>query len=80
VDKIHACQNDCMLFLNEDTMLEECHVCGISRYKQNDKNINEDVMGENKKVKSVPTKVAWYFSIIPHLRRLFTNKANAELL
>jgi mannose/fructose/N-acetylgalactosamine-specific phosphotransferase system component IID len=28
----------------------------------------------------VPAKVAWYFSIIPHLRRLFTNKANAELL
>jgi hypothetical protein len=68
VDKIHACQNDCMLFLNEDTMLEECRVCGISRYKRNDKNINEDVMGENKKVKSVPTKVAWYFPIIPHLR------------
>jgi hypothetical protein len=37
-------------------------------------------MGENKKVKGVPAKVAWYFPIIAHLQRLFMNKANAELL
>jgi hypothetical protein len=30
-------------------------------------NIDEDDMGENKKVKRVPAKVAWYFCIIPHL-------------
>jgi hypothetical protein len=80
VEKIHACQNDCMLFRNEDAMLEECRVCGTSRYMQNDKNIDEDDMGENKKVKRVSAKVAWYFPIIPHLRWLFMNKANAELL
>jgi hypothetical protein len=80
VEKIHACRNDCMLFRNEDVMLEECRVCGTSRYKQNDKNIDEDDMGENKKVKRMPPKVAWYFPIISHLRWLFTNKANAELL
>jgi hypothetical protein len=66
VEKIHACQNDCMLFHSEDAMLEECRVCGTSRYKRNDKNINEDDMGENKKVKRVSAKVAWYFPIIPH--------------
>jgi hypothetical protein len=33
VEKIHACRNDCMLFHNEDAMLEECRVCGTSRYK-----------------------------------------------
>jgi hypothetical protein len=33
VEKIHACRNDCMLFHNDDAMLEECHVCGTSRYK-----------------------------------------------
>jgi hypothetical protein len=33
-----------------------------------------------KKVKRVSSKVAWYFPIIPHLRLLFTNKANAVLL
>jgi hypothetical protein len=69
-----------MLYHNEDAMLEECRVCGTSQYKQNDKNIDEDDMGENKKVKRVPAKVAWYFLIILHLRRLFMNKANDELL
>jgi hypothetical protein len=44
------------------------------------KNINEDDMGKNKKAKRVPSKLSCYFSIIPHLRRLFANKANAELL
>jgi hypothetical protein len=33
VEKINACQNDCMLFHDEDAMLEECRVCGTSRYK-----------------------------------------------
>jgi hypothetical protein len=80
VEKIHACQNDCMLFHNKDAMLEECCVCGTSRYKGNDKNIDEDGIGENKKVKRVPTKVAWYFLIIPRLQQLFTDKANVELL
>jgi hypothetical protein len=67
VEKIHACQNDCMLFCNEDAKLEECHVCGTSQYKQNDKNSDEDDMGENKKVKIVQANMAWYFPIIPHL-------------
>jgi hypothetical protein len=37
VEKSHACQNDCMLFCNEDAMLKECHVCETSQYKRNDK-------------------------------------------
>jgi hypothetical protein len=44
------------------------------------KNNDEDDMGENKKVKRVPAKVACYFPIITCLRRLFMNKANTELL
>jgi hypothetical protein len=31
------------------------------------KNIEEDDMGQNKKVKRVPDNVAWYSPIIPHL-------------
>jgi hypothetical protein len=57
-----------MLFRNKDAMLEECRVSGTSWYKRNDKNIDEDDMGENKKVKRVPAKVALYFPIIHHLR------------
>jgi hypothetical protein len=68
VKKIHACRNNCMLFHNEAAMLEECRVCGTSRYKRNDKNIDEDDMGENKKIKRVPARVAWYFPIIPRLQ------------
>jgi hypothetical protein len=51
VEKIHACRNDCTLFHNEDAMLEEFRVCRTSRYKQYDRNVDEDDMGENKKVK-----------------------------
>jgi hypothetical protein len=80
VEKIHACRNDCMLFLNDDAMLEECRVCGSSRYKWNVTNIDRDDMGENKKDKRLPAKVALYFPIIPHLKQLFANKANAELM
>jgi hypothetical protein len=62
VEKIHAYRNDSMLFHNKDAMLEEYHVCGISQYKRNDKNIDEDDMRENKKVKRVSAKVTWYLS------------------
>jgi hypothetical protein len=62
VEKIHACQNDCMLFCNEDAMLEECGVCGTSRYKRTDKNINEDEMGKIKKIKEC--QLRWH-SISP---------------
>jgi hypothetical protein len=57
-----------MLFYKDDAMLEECHVCGSSRYKQNIKNIDGDDMGENKKDSRLPAKVAWYLPIIPHLK------------
>jgi hypothetical protein len=68
VEKIHACRNDYMLFHNKDAMLEEYCVYEITQYKRNGKNIDEDDTGENKIVKRVPAKVAWYFPIIPHLR------------
>jgi hypothetical protein len=58
VEKIHACRYDCMLFRNEDALLEECRVYRASQYTGNDKNIDEDDMGENKKVKRVSAKVA----------------------
>jgi hypothetical protein len=30
--------------------------------------------------KKIPAKVMWYFHIIPHLKRLFRNKAHAKLM
>ena len=38
-----------------------------------------DVEGEVIK-KKVPTKVMWYFPIVPQLKRLFRNKAHAKLM
>jgi hypothetical protein len=33
VEEIHACKNDCVLFLGKNTKLTECPECGTSRYK-----------------------------------------------
>ena len=30
-DKIHACQNDCVLFWKENSELDRCPICGVSR-------------------------------------------------
>src|ERR1051325_465661 len=48
-DKIHACPKNCVLFRNEYASLNECPKCGALRYKK----------------KLSPTKVLWYFPIIP---------------
>jgi hypothetical protein len=58
VEKIHVCRNDYMLFHNDDAMLEECHICGSSRYKGNVTNFDGDDMEENKNDKRLTTKVA----------------------
>ncbi|GJN27750.1 hypothetical protein PR202_gb15798 [Eleusine coracana subsp. coracana] len=49
VEKIHACRNDCMLFRGGNAMLEECRICGSSRYKQNAVDMDENDTGEVKK-------------------------------
>ena len=32
-EKIHACQNDCILYRNEFENLSECPMCGASRWQ-----------------------------------------------
>jgi hypothetical protein len=51
VEKIHACQNDYILFHNEDAMLERCRVCGTSRYKEMTKILLKMTWGRIKKLK-----------------------------
>ena len=75
VQKIHACPNDCILYCNEYEDLDACRVCNASRYKTK-RDDPSDVEGEPKK-KRPPTKVMWYFPIIPRLKQLFVNKAHA---
>ncbi|KAJ9544533.1 hypothetical protein OSB04_024240 [Centaurea solstitialis] len=68
--KIHACINDCILYRNEYKDLSECPTCGKSRWKVDKKT--------GKKYENVPTKVLWYFPIIPRLKRLFQSKITAK--
>src|SRR3989337_1460713 len=79
VQKIHACPNDCILYRGEEyENLNACPVCGALRYNIRQDNAG-DVEGERPR-KRVPTKVMWYASIIPWLKRLFRNKEHAKLL
>ncbi|XP_023759479.1 uncharacterized protein LOC111907900 [Lactuca sativa] len=57
-EKIHACENDFVLFWKEHKDASQCPTCGTSRWKKNTKN--------------VPSKVLWYFPIIPRFRRMFS--------
>lgn len=68
--KIHACINDCVLYRNEYKDLEVCPTCGKSRWKVDDKTW--------KLYKRIPTKVLWYFPIIPRMKRLFQTKTIAK--
>ncbi|KAM3222212.1 hypothetical protein P3L10_021482 [Capsicum annuum] len=49
-EKIHACPNDCMLFWNDNANLDNCVVCGSSRWK----NVLDELTNKTSKV---PAKV-----------------------
>ncbi|KAJ0046364.1 hypothetical protein Pint_04209 [Pistacia integerrima] len=62
-EKIHACQNDCIIFRNEYKDLSKCPSCGVSRWKKQ--------VGKSSSNSKVPSKVLWYFPLIPRFRRMF---------
>ncbi|XP_074297920.1 uncharacterized protein LOC141628719 [Silene latifolia] len=64
-EKIHACPNDCILYLDEFESLKICPECNVSRYK---------------KKEGVPANVLWYFLIIPMFKRMYSNPEVAEKL
>ena len=74
VEKIHACKNDCILFRGDHANDTECPKCQTSRYKR--KNDGGDEVRRH----GAPQKVAWYFPLIPRLRRLFASRKDAQLL
>jgi len=75
-EKIHACKNDCILFHGDNVALTKCPNCGTSRYKW-----RTDEGDDSKEThRRVPSKVAWYFPIIPRLKRLFATSKDARLL
>ena len=70
IERIHACPNDCMLYRGDKyENLHACATCGTSRYKKEPNEIVDDVTKNGP-----PTKLLWYFPIIPRLKRLFENK------
>jgi phosphopantothenoylcysteine synthetase/decarboxylase len=83
VEKIHVCKNSCVLFCGDYTDLDKCLKCDYDRYKRkkdggddnsaDDENEPDEIRGKKKKAKrGAPVRAAWYFCIIPRLRRWFT--------
>jgi hypothetical protein len=91
VEKIHACKNSCVWFRGDYADLDKCPKCGYDRYKRkkdgaDDNNAdyeNEpcEIRGKKKKANiGAPVRVAWYFCIIPRLKRWFVTRKEAQLL
>jgi hypothetical protein len=89
--KILACKNNCVLFHGDYADLDKCPNCGYDRYKRkndggddnnvDDKNEPGEIRGKKKKAnRGAPVRVAWYFYIIPQLRRWFATRKEAQLL
>ncbi|XP_074351799.1 uncharacterized protein LOC141690944 [Apium graveolens] len=67
-EKIHACENDCMLFYSDDKDLENCKYCELSRYK-------DSINGGSD---TIPRKILRYFKITPRLQRLYMSTHTAQ--
>jgi hypothetical protein len=90
IEKIHACKNSCVLFRRDYADLDKCPMCGYDRYKRkkdggDDNNADDDnepgeIRGKKKANRGAPVRVAWYFCIIPRLRRWFATRKEAQLL
>jgi hypothetical protein len=79
VRKIHACPNDCILYRGDKyEKLDVCPVCGAKRYKIRQKDTGD--VDEEPAKKKIPSKVMWYFPIIPRLKCLFRNRAHPKLM
>jgi hypothetical protein len=57
-DSIHVCFNICVLFRKQYAKLDDCPICGLSRWK-------------DKKIKKIPQKVLQHFPLAPRLKRMF---------
>ncbi|XP_039134114.1 uncharacterized protein LOC120271498 isoform X2 [Dioscorea cayenensis subsp. rotundata] len=77
--KIDACPNDCMLYWKEAAHDEICKICGVSRWKQMQKNLGATTSSEVKE-KKIPVKVLRHFPLVPRLQRLFMSSKTASLM
>jgi hypothetical protein len=60
-DSIHVCFNNCVLFRKQYAKLDECPICGLSRWKDPER-------------KKIPQKVLRHFPLAPRLKWMFMTK------
>jgi hypothetical protein len=64
-EKIHAFENDCILYCGEEYEdLEKCPICGLDQFNCRKDGGDDDNCNRRK---GKPKKVFWYFPIITHL-------------
>jgi hypothetical protein len=64
-DSIHVCFNNCVLFTKQYAKLDDCPICGLSRWKDLER-------------KKIPSKVLQHFPLAPRLKRMFATKEASE--
>jgi hypothetical protein len=78
VEKIHACKNDCILYCGEEYEgLEKYTIYELDRF--NRRKDGGDYDNYNRRKGGLKNMV-WYFTIIPHLKRWFTNKKGVRII
>ena len=83
VQKIHACENHCILYNKEYADLDSCPTCETSRYKTGNGASDGEVVDQDASVdekKKIPRMVMWYPPVKDCLKWLFSNRTDAELM
>ena len=81
--KIHACENDCVLFWKENADLDSCSICIQSRWKNLNDGAEKDAVdvvadGINNNKKRLPRKILRYFPLTPRLQRIYMLRAHHQ--
>ena len=81
--RIHACENDCVLFLKENAELDNCPICKESRWKDLNHGAEKgaaDVVADaiNNNEKRLPRKILRYFPLTPRLQRIYMLRAHHQ--
>ncbi|KAL6202088.1 hypothetical protein ACLB2K_025799 [Fragaria x ananassa] len=70
-EKIDACPNDCILYIDLNVDAKKCPSCNASRWK---------LAKDGSEKVGVPAKTLWYFPPIPRFRRMFQSTVSAKEL
>ena len=68
---MHACPNYCMLYWKENSNLDACPHCEVSRWKPPESPIANKTQASSSKSKKKASKVLHWFPLKPRLQRLF---------